>query len=181
METFVPSTERNDRSARALDTVPDQAAITAPLAPLAPMVARAPVAPTLAGTAPLAAPTRRREKLSYDVYSPDDTFRGASRVGGDVDLDGDVRHRRFALGALALVVTLGTTLAALGSCDDRREGSVSRSETTSASVTAASAAPPPAPVQLTPLDPGPPLAPVPPLGPPPKAAPKRPGIPRRIP
>ena len=130
-------------------------------------------------TAPLAPIARRAARLTYDVYTPDDTLRGARAL-----TEADAAHatkerekrRRLGLGALALAVTLGTTLMAIGSCDDSATGRV---ETTAAvaTVTTVAARPAAAPAS-TADDVIPRITFSPPLSPPPRRrgpthAPKR--------
>lgn len=178
MEGIGPSTrpgigphERGSEGAPP-DTIRDG---TAPL--LAPhRVATVP----MAVTAPLAPIARRPPRLTYDVYTPDDTLRGARAI-----TEGEAAHattkerekrRRLGLGALALAVTLSTTLMAVGSCDDSATGRV---ETTAAVATAVTARPAPAPPTAAPAtataDVIPPITFSPPLAPPPRRRGPTPG------
>jgi hypothetical protein len=112
--------------------VPGAQRATTPMAPLAPggtarmlpfaatATETAPLArPLPVRTAPLAAPMGRRERITYEVYSPDDTLRGARALDAAA-LPREPPSRWVFLGALGLAVVLGTTLAAMGSCDDPR-------------------------------------------------------------
>ena len=136
----------------------------------------------MAVTAPLAPVARRPARLTYEVYTPDDTLRGA-RALTEVDAAHATKERekrrRLGLGALALAVTLSTTLMAVGSCDDTATGRV---ETTAAVATAVTARPAPARPTAAPAtataDVIPPITFSPPLAPPPRRrgpaqAPKR--------
>ena len=85
-------------------------------------------------TMPLARAAKPAARLTYDVYTPDDTLRGARALTvADAARATRQKRQRFGLGALALSVTLGTTLMAFGSCDD---GATGRVETTAAVATA---------------------------------------------
>ena len=98
-------------------------------------------------TVPLATPVRKRVTVTYDVYTPDDTLRAKKTL--QLEVDREARSQRIGLAALGLALAIVTTLAAAGSCEETREGTV---ETTSASVPAphASSALPP---QVTPVPP----------------------------
>lgn len=75
----------------------------------------------------------------------------------------DAKRRRIALWIFGVTLTTGTTLAALGSCDDR--------ETSNLEITNGLIAPPPPlpPPTLAPLDTSPAYFPSPPLDPAPSA------------
>lgn len=190
METLAPATEKSD----APDTVRDCAALggTTPLPRLEghasasastrprvnetarmPVLDTAPLAePVRISTQPLAMPAPNRERLTYDVYSSDDTLLGAPALS-DAGPRGARIARWLGLAALGVIVALGTSLAVIGSRDDKPGARV---ETTSATVsspragtttTRASAAP-------TAEAPIPAITFVPPLGPVPKSAPRAP-------
>jgi hypothetical protein len=127
-------------------------------------------------TAPLAPVARvRAPRLTYDVYTPDDTLRGA-RALTEADAARGVRqrHNRIGLAALAFGLTLTTALAALGSCDD---GATGRVETTSARAAVSTTVPTIATTATAaaPAEVIPPITFSPPLSPPPprRRAPKR--------
>lgn len=205
METLAPSTEKSD--AEAPETVRDRdLGGTTPMPRLeanaknadahANATARLPVLdtapmrisePVRISTQPIAAPVKKRERLTYAIYSSDDTLLGAPALvrhaHGSAPASGDSRRKRFGLALLGLTVALGTTLAGLGSCDER---TTARVETTSASMTTARpaattstalTAPKPTAEAPTPM---PAITFVPPLGPLPKAAPRRAPVPRPI-
>lgn len=116
--------------ALAPDTIRDG---TAPLA--APQrVSTSPMtAVSAVRTVPLARAAKPAARLTYDVYTPDDTLRGARALTvADAARATRQKQQRFGLGALALAVTLSTTLMAIGSCDD----ATGRVETTAAVATA---------------------------------------------
>jgi len=146
----------------APDTIRDG---TVPLA--APHRGRIETAPM---TVPLARVARRPARLTYEVYTPDDTLRGARALtvadAADATRKRELR-RRLGLGALGLAVTLSTTLMAIGSCDDSATGRV---ETTAAVSTATARAvpPPPAASPAPTTDVIPPITFSPPLSPPPR-------------
>ncbi len=147
----------------APDTVRDG---TEPLA--APQrVATAPMGVTM----PLARVASRAPRLTYEVYTPDDTLRGARALTAADAARATVRRdqrRRLGLGAIGLVVTLSTALMAIGSCDDSATGRV---ETTSAVTTVqpSAVAPPPTAIPSSPVaEVIPPITFSPPLTPPPR-------------
>lgn len=172
MELTGPSTRPGlgpfepDANAVAPDTIRDG---TEPLA--APQ--RSAPAPRVV-TVPLARVAGRTPRLTYEVYTPDDTLRGAralTRAEAELATRHHVRRQRLGLGALGLAVTLSTSLMAIASCEDNATGRV---ETTAAvtTVPARVVTPPPAPT----TDVIPPITFSPPLTPPPRRrgpAPKR--------
>ena len=132
---------------------------------------RVPTAPMVI-TVPLARVASRTPRLTYQVYTPDDTLRGARAItNADAALAvrNQTRRRQLGLGALGLAVTLSTALMAIASCDDN---ATSRVETTAAVTTATvrKVTPPPAasPAPST-GDVIPPITFSPPLTPPPRA------------
>jgi hypothetical protein len=133
MEAFGPSTQPGigphelGPDAVAPDTIRDG---TAPLAAPQRLATTMPIARVV--TVPLARVATRAARLTYDVYTPDDTLRGVQALGAteaECATRRRARRRRVGLGALGLALTLGTTLMAMGSCDD---GATGRVETTAA-------------------------------------------------
>jgi hypothetical protein len=176
MEAFGASTQPGigphelGPDAVAPDTIRDG---TAPLAAPQRLATTMPIERVV--TVPLARVATRAARLTYDVYTPDDTLRGAQALRA-TEADGATRQRarrrRLGLGALGLAVTLGTTLMAIGSCDDSATGRVE----TTAAITPASARAVPQPPATD--DVIPPITFSPPLSPPPRRrsparAPKR--------
>lgn len=135
----------------------------------------------MAITMPLARVAKPMPRLTYEVYTPDDTLRGAralTRADAVLATRNQRRRRQLGLGAVGLAITISTTLMAIASYDD---SATSRVETTAA-VTMAPArtgAPPPAASPAaTSDDVIPPITFSPPLAPPPRhrapvRAPKR--------
>jgi hypothetical protein len=143
-------------------------AATARLAATAPLAAPAPLAETapLAATAPLGRAARRAEKLSYEVYAPDDTLPRARPLRIEPLA---ARRRTIGLFALGVAVALSTALMAIGSFDD---GAPGRAETTSAAVMPQPSAPATTTAKATATatapDVIPPIVFSPPLAPPPR-------------
>ena len=97
-------------------------------------------------TMPLARVARPMPRLTYEVYTPDDTLRGAralTRAEAVLATRNQRRRRQLGLGAVGLAITLSTALMAIASYDD---SATSRVETTAAVTTAPARAvtPPPA-------------------------------------
>jgi hypothetical protein len=118
-------------------------------------------------TAPLARVASRSPRLTYEVYTPDDTLRGARALSEGEAARAtrrDAKRRQLGLGVLGLVVTLSTVLMGVGSCEDSATGRV---ETTGAITTVAPVRPPPPPPRAT-ADEIPPITFSPPLSPPPR-------------
>jgi hypothetical protein len=165
MEAIGPSTSPG-LGPHELETAPETIRDgTAPLVP----PHRVATAPMIA-TVPLAR-VARPARLTYEVYTPDDTLRGARALSEAEASDAareQAKRRRIGLAALGLAVTLGTSLMAIGSCDD---GATGRVETTAAVTTAAPiAAPiakPTATATATAEEATPPIVFSPPLSPPP--------------
>jgi hypothetical protein len=144
---------------------------------------RIPTAPMVI-TVPLARVARQTPRLTYEVYTPDDTLRGAralTKADAVLATRNAVRRRRLGLGALGLAITLSTSLMAIASCEDDVTGRV---ETTAAVTTAPArkvtpppaASPAPAPTTddvIPPITFSPPLTPPPPRRRGPVHAPKR--------
>ena len=102
-------------------------------------------------TPPIAPPPSPRDRAiaptpagrpSFEVYNADDTYAG--NVPVELPLDDETRQYRIGLGVFGAAVILVTSLAAIGSCDDKpTPGSV---ETTAATISAPASPVPPASV-----------------------------------
>ena len=124
MQAFGPSTrpglglKEPDAEAVAPDTIRHR---TQPLA-VPQRIATAPMVPIVV-TVPLARVASRTPRLTYEVYTPDDTLRGAralTRADADLATRNQVRRQRLGLGALGLAVTLSRSLMAIASCEAQK-------------------------------------------------------------
>jgi hypothetical protein len=145
-----------------------------------PVIETAPLAePVRVDTQPFAAPAPKRESLTYEVYSSDDTLLGAPALAGESPRSTrNARARWLGLAALGLIVAVGTALAVIGSSD---ESPTARVETTSATVSSPRASTTTtAAAVVTAEAPMPAITFVPPLGPLPKSSPQRAPVPRPV-
>jgi hypothetical protein len=118
-------------------------------------------------TMPLARPRGRGnvERLTYEVYEPDDTrrLRPLPAPSGRAALE--ARKKTVGLFAVGVAIMLSTVLMAVGSCDD---GATGRVETTAAPVAPAQAPSTAGTASTAATDVIPPIVFSPPLAPPPR-------------